>query len=52
MLLVKFHIQDNPAKFALYEQLTDKDQGTVIRYSSSYYGPRVTLLSSMRQRFI
>jgi len=29
MLLVKFHIQDNPGKFALYEQLTDKDHGTV-----------------------
>jgi len=29
MLLSKFHIKDNPRKFALYEQMTDKnnDQG-------------------------
>jgi len=26
MLLAKFHIQDNPRKFALYEQLQDDDQ--------------------------
>jgi len=25
MLLAKFHIQDNPMKFALYEQLQDHD---------------------------
>ena len=27
MLLAKFHIQDNPLKFALYEHLADKAQG-------------------------
>jgi len=49
MLLAKFHIQDNPGKFALYEQLQDQDQG-LLCFLILYNWPSVKLWFHVKTR--
>jgi len=41
-LLAKFHIQDNPRKFALYERLEDHEQGALLRWQIHRNARRAT----------